>query len=81
MKSRNSKTHAGGGLAWASKDSAKINLQVDPSKRSFLAQPEINLTALLRSYKFGLLSLPYDNHISRLVDCCDFILDEGGLDD
>lgn len=41
-----------------------------------LTQPGTALTAFLKGYKSDLLLHPYNNHISRLVDCCDFILDE-----
>ncbi len=36
------------------------------------------LEAYLRRYRFDLKQLPSNQHISRLVDACDIILDEGG---
>lgn len=48
------------------------------NKRPPKTQPGTALTAFLKMYKFDLLSLPCDAHISRLVDCCDVILDEVG---
>jgi len=46
------------------------------NKRHSTTQPGTALTAFLKRYKSDLLSLPYDRHISALVDSCDFILDE-----
>ena len=74
--SRNSKASAGGLVTEASQDNAKINLQVNNNKPSPITQPGTALTAYLCRYKFDLLELPCDRHISKLVDCCDEILDE-----
>ena len=52
------------------------NPQSKNTRKPFPTQPGTALTAFLKKYKFDLLSLPYSRHISELVDCCDFILDE-----
>ena len=75
METRNSKAADGGGVSAASQDSAKINLQKNNSRGLATIQPGTALTAFLKRYKFDLLLLPYDRHISALVDCCDFILE------
>ena len=72
---RNSKASTGGGVAEASQHT-KINLRLNDNKTPYIPQPGTALTAFLKRYKFGLLSLPYSRHISELVDCCDLILDE-----
>lgn len=38
--------------------------------------PGTALSAFLKRYRFDLLSLPLDRHISQLLDCVDCILDE-----
>ncbi len=75
MTTRNSKASTGGGVAEASQ-STKINLQRDNNKTLPVMQPGTALTAFLKRYRNDLLTLPYNSHISRLVDCADFILDE-----
>ena len=74
--SRNSKASAEG-VAKASQRT-KAKLQINNNKTLPVTQPGTALTAFLKSYKFDLLLLPYDNHISRLVDSADIILDEVG---
>ena len=77
--SRNSKTQAGG--AWVSQKNLPKQSDKKYNKRLPSIQPGTALTAFLKRYKFDLLSLPHDNHISRLVDAADILLDEvGGTD-
>ena len=68
---------AGGGVATGSKQN---NLQMENIIAAQEHQEKINhdavLSDVLKSYKHGLLASPYCKHISRLVDCCDLILDE-----
>lgn len=45
-------------------------------KQQHIIQPGTALAASLESYKSRLLLAPHDRHISSLVDCCDFILNE-----
>ena len=73
---KNSKASTGGGMAEASQDSAKINLQQNINKRLPTKQPGTALCAYLRRYRDDLLSLPLDKHVSSLTACADFILDE-----
>ena len=73
--SRHSKAPAGWGMTEASQHK-KHQLKTSDNKRTPIVQPGTALTAFLKKYKFDLLLLPCDRHISSLVDCCDFILDE-----
>lgn len=41
-----------------------------------LTRPGTALTAFLKRYKFDLLQLECTREVSRLVDCCDCILNE-----
>ena len=75
MKTRNSKSPAGGGVAEDSQ-STKINLQRKSNKTLPTTQPGTALCAFLKRYRNDLLTWPHNNHISRLVDCVDFLLDE-----
>jgi len=75
-ESRNSKTLAGGGMASVSQNITENLLRGNNNKILSTIQPGTALSAFLKKYKFDLLLFPYNDHISRLVDCCDFILDE-----
>ena len=68
----NSKAPAEGGAGASQWNS----LQVNNNKILLTIQPRLDLIETLKRYKTSLFSLSYDNHISRLVDCCDFIIDE-----
>ena len=67
------KRKAQAGDAWAQQ---KNILQKNNNKRPPVMQPGTALPVSLVQFKSGLLLLPYTQHISSLVDCCDFLLDE-----
>ena len=71
---KNSKAPAEGGVARAS----QYHLHMNSNKRPPITQPGTALVAFLKRYKSDLLLLPCNNHISRLVDATDIILDEVG---
>lgn len=48
-------------------------MQIMPTQQ---IMPSTALCAFLKRYKADLLRLEYSNEVSRLVDCCDCILDE-----
>lgn len=72
--SRNSKAPTEGVVRASQR--TKANLQINNNKTLPLTQPGTALCAFLKLYRKDLLALSYNNHISRLVDCADFILDE-----
>ncbi len=72
---KNSKTLADGGRTRASQCTRNY-LERDNSKRPPITQPGTALCAFLKRYRNDLLTLPYNCHISRLVDCVDVLLNE-----
>ena len=46
------------------------------SKSQAVSVPGTALEAFLKRYRNDLVALPFTSHISRLVDCADFLLDE-----
>jgi len=72
--SRQKKTRTGGVRA----GERASRTDTDFTRNRVQTQPGTALSAYLDRYKFDLLTLPIDKHISRLVDACDLILDERG---
>ena len=56
----------------------KCNSTIDALSDQFIPCIPGNLTIFLKRYKSALLLLSCNNHISRLVDAADILLDEIG---